>query len=823
MLCDMIPLIALTCLVSAPQEPIPITEVLSVESLGVRRRSAVYTDALEARLVRGTFEPPSEGDTIASITGAERTWTRQQAGEDGWFKGGAFRGGWAWAELEVPVSGAWRLNARGHSMVFVDGQPRAGDVYALGKTRIPLALEAGTHQFLFRCGRGRLTATLEPAPGAVYLEEKDRTLPDVVRGEGGTLLMGLIVANAGESVARGYRALVTTPDGVTTATELPSLHASSMRKCTIAVQVPEELEGDQLQLSLQLEASDGSDVGEALELTLPIRDPYAKHQRTFLSEIDGSVQYFAVTPPPAEPEVIPALILTLHGAGVEARGQANAYGQKEWAYIVAPTNRRPFGFDWEDWGRWDTIEVLERAQELFWTDPRRTYLTGHSMGGHGVWQVGAQFPGRFAAIAPSAGWCDFWSYAGGGTFDVEDPLGPMMTRAANASRTGLLIDNYRGVGVYVLHGEADDNVPVREARAMRTKLAEFHSNFAYYERPGAGHWWGSACVDWPPLMAFLQENTLPAPWTELEVEFTTVSPAANSTSRWLSVEAQERWLEPSRARARLKPDDYVLELELENVTRVAIDLAALSMPRDEKDAPLPEDGELRVKLGQQELQVRYGSADATLRLARGADGLWSEVDSLSPGHKHPERCGPFKDAFRRRMVFVYGTAGTPEENAWAFQKARYDHETWRYRGNGAVDVLADVDFEPEDHPDRNVILYGNADTNSAWSRVLEEEAFDLRRGRLRVGERTLEGDDLALLAVHPRKDSDSASVAVIGGTGLPGCRATTGLPYFVSGVAYPDWTVIGAELSSEGLGGVRGAGFFGPDWDTGTGAEAAWR
>jgi len=44
------------------------------------------------------------------------------------------------------------------------------------------------------------------------------------------------------------------------------------------------------------------------------------------------------------------------------------------------------------------------------------------------------------------------------------------------------------------------------------------------------------------------------------------------------------------------------------------------------------------------------------------------------------------------MVFVYGTTGTDVENAWSLAKARVDHEARRYRGSGAVDVVADEDF-----------------------------------------------------------------------------------------------------------------------------------
>ncbi len=43
-------------------------------------------------------------------------------------------------------------------------------------------------------------------------------------------------------------------------------------------------------------------------------------------------------------------------------------------------------------------------------------------------------------------------------------------------------------------------------------------------------------------------------------------------------------------------------------------------------------------------------------------------------------------------------------------------------------------------------------------------------------------------------------------------RLTERLPYFVSGVAFPDLTVIGSEMLETGLAGVRAAGFFGNDW-----------
>ena len=48
-------------------------------------------------------------------------------------------------------------------------------------------------------------------------------------------------------------------------------------------------------------------------------------------------------------------------------------------------------------------------------------------------------------------------------------------------------------------------------------------------------------------------------------------------------------------------------------------------------------------------------------------------------------------------------------------------------------------------------------------------------------------------------------------------RLTDRLPYFVSGVAYPDCTVLSTDVLISGNAGVRAAGFFGNDWTVETG------
>src|SRR5437762_1516907 len=61
-----------------------------------------------------------------------------------------------------------------------------------------------------------------------------------------------------------------------------------------------------------------------------------------------------------------------------------------------------------------------------------------------------------------------------------------------------------------------------------------------------------------------------------------------------------------------------------------------------------------------------------------------------------------------RVLLVVGTGGTNDEAAAALTKARFDAETFWYRGNGSLPIVLDTDFDSAGSRDRNVVLYGNA-------------------------------------------------------------------------------------------------------------------
>jgi hypothetical protein len=194
------------------------------------------------------------------------------------------------------------------------------------------------------------------------------------------------------------------------------------------------------------------------------------------------------------------------------------------------------------------------------------------------------------------------------------------------------------------------------------------------------------------------------------------------------------------------------------------------------------------------------------------DGKW--VISQQPGanQKGPHRYGTFKDPFNHNMVFVYGTAGTKEENEWSINKARYDAESWYYRGNGAVDIIADKAFSLDKYKDRGVILIGNKSTNTAWNKLLADCPIQVERNGITAGNKKWSGDDLSAFFEWPILSSPYASVAVISGTGISGMKAAYANQYFAGASGFPDFMIYQSTMLQSGINGVKLAGFFDNDW-----------
>lgn len=760
------------------QAAIDFRDGLVIGRTAVGGRVPVVLDAINGKMVAGEPVSPRAGDALKLPSGQDGIWKGTTAGSDGWFSGQELEGaGYLYSTVDSPEERTMLLEAVGDNFVYVNGVPRTGDPYGYGYLRLPVRLRKGTNEFLFSVGRGRLKARLLEPSAPMQLDVADATMPDVIPTDKGTLFGAVVVENNTDRDVTGLT-IDCAAAGKDIRTTLPSIPAYGVRKVRF------DFPAGAKDLDLVL-LRDGKPVHSA-KVQVRQRKATETYKRTFESSIDGSVQYYCVNPS-SKPDKTNALILSVHGASVEATSQADAYTSKPWATLVAATNRRPYGFDWEDWGRWDALEVLAHAGARIPHDSSRVVLTGHSMGGHGTWSIGSLYPDRFGAIAPSAGWISFWSYAGG--WEPRNPTAPeaLLRRSMSPSDTLARITNLYAQKVYILHGDADDNVPVEQARTMRNVLAKLGIDFGYHEEKGAGHWWGNQCVDYPDLMATLESARIS---DFANVDFTTPDPAVSAKCGWLRIDQQERPRIVSHVAGDLET------LKTENVRALTILKRLPSLTLD---------------------GTKFSSVAEGATFIKTPEG-W-RAGELPKTSRHVGLMGPLKQAFAHKFVLVYGTAGTSDESRWARAKARYDAETFYYRGNGSVEIVSDEQFLKDGFPGRNVIVYGNAATNRAWRRLLADAPVRVGRGVVRVGDHTLNGEGNAAAFVYP---SEGRLVAGIGGAGLAGMRLTDRLPIFTSGTAYPDWVVLGSEAATLGTKGILGAGYFSPAW-TLEGGEAAWK
>lgn len=134
-------------------------------------------------------------------------------------------------------------------------------------------------------------------------------------------------------------------------------------------------------------------------------------------------------------------------------------------------------------------ELVIRFLDAFLADKRfrykidetRIYLTGYSMGGFGTFDTAAEYPDRFAAIAPLAG--------------GSDP------REAEKLQT---------VPTWAFHGDRDDTVPLESTqKIIDAMIKQNHRNLKLTVLSGFGHdIWGEV-YNRPELYQWLLEQKLP--------------------------------------------------------------------------------------------------------------------------------------------------------------------------------------------------------------------------------------------------------------------------------------------------------------------------
>lgn len=197
-------------------------------------------------------------------------------------------------------------------------------------------------------------------------------------------------------------------------------------------------------------------------------------------------RYQLFRPRGALPELGWPIILFLHGAGERGRDGLLPTQVGLGAAIRRHVDRFPGLVVFPQlaggcgWSQPDAAELaiacLAQTQQDEIVDPARIYLTGISMGGTGVWYLGARHPDMFAALVPVCGGVNYPAAASGNPA-ADENLAIYQTRAAALGQTP----------VWAFHGADDPIVAVDFTRQMVGALHNLGSPARYTEYQACGH------------------------------------------------------------------------------------------------------------------------------------------------------------------------------------------------------------------------------------------------------------------------------------------------------------------------------------------------
>ncbi len=198
------------------------------------------------------------------------------------------------------------------------------------------------------------------------------------------------------------------------------------------------------------------------------------------SGIDNTLQPYSVYIPLDYDEKTPTpLFVTLHGSGVDERRtiynvtftlqRARARKRLGEFIVISPQARGLSDWYLGDSGK-DVIECINHVKKLYKIDERNIILDGFSMGGYGAWRLGLLYPNLFKAVIVRSGAISVPKNLKGE--NILDLLDETSTKRMN---------------IFIVHGDEDNAVPVKNARLTVQKLEELGIEFNYLEVKGAAH------------------------------------------------------------------------------------------------------------------------------------------------------------------------------------------------------------------------------------------------------------------------------------------------------------------------------------------------
>jgi hypothetical protein len=537
------------------------------------------------------------------------------------------------------------------------------------------------------------------------------------------------------------------------------------------------------------------------------------------SSIDQSAQpYGLVIPKDHDFSKACPLYVWLHGRGDKAtdlhflQERATRPGQitPPGAIVVHPFGRHCVG--WKHAGEIDVLETVDSVKRRYKIDPDRIVLIGFSMGGAGAWHIGAHYTDHWVAVSPGAGFVDTARYQKltpdrygewyiqklWGLYDVPD-----------------YVRNLFNTRVIAYSGELD---PQRAAAVLMEEAFKGEGRqLEHLIGPGVEHKYEPKTLE--ELLNRLQtvvrltdprESKYP---NEVHLQTRTLRYPGQ---KWVTVDGLEEHWNDARIDAQRQGD--VIKLKTQNISR-----ATLRVPAAWVSATVVADGQdlgqgLAVPRSQRERSADAQTAEAQFVKVNGR-WQWSAPGATgSTLFKRSGQQGPIDDAFLSSFTIVAPTGKSRNAafQAWCDAELKHFQDRWRALMRAEPPVVKDIEVGTIPKSTRNLILWGDPDSNQVLREVVEGGRIPVKfdEGKWTLGGTMYNGNRFVPALVFPNPDlANRPGGYIVLNSGLT-FREGHDRTNSQQNPKLPDWAIIDITQppNAQSPGRIHDADFFDESW-----------
>lgn len=451
-------------------------------------------------------------------------------------------------------------------------------------------------------------------------------------------------------------------------------------------------------------------------------------------------------------------------------------------------------------GEVDAYEALDMVRANHRVDEERITVRGFSMGGASAWHFAAHNPTAFAATNPGAGFSETPDFLK--VFQKESMKPTEWERKLfRLYDCNEWAENFRMIPTVAYSGEIDSQK--QAADIMAIALSKIGLELTHIIGPKTAHKYETEAAKEVErrMAAIVKQGRDRVPTNLSFVTYTLRYP----TAAWLTVTGLGEHWEKASVQGKIEAGYNRIRLTTQNVTSLKIDFGPGDCPF-ETGHEVVIDG---VVLAGPMLQSdRSWSASF-----RKVGDTWMEGLPATKLAKRHGLQGPVDDAFMDSFLFVRptGKAESEKMDQWAKAEMVRAQEHWRRHFRGVAPIKNDVEVTTEDMLTKNLILWGDASSNSIIAKLAGQLPIVTKDGKIRVGEQSFDSANHAQILIYPNPVSPSRYVVLNSGFTF---REFAHLNNARQIPKLPDWAIVNLDTPPNPLwpGKIVAADFFDEAW-----------